>query len=118
MKYVKEYMIGDPPGGAKRGRDQFGYVQCMSWYGVSRESPIIDSAASIAPPVKFPVWKGGCCIGYTRNLTEAKKIILADAVADIKGRLASAEDEVKRCKAALEQLGADPRNLGHWKVGS
>jgi hypothetical protein len=108
-KVLKSYYIGEPGHDngkpQRRGQDDIGYVHCIEWFliyapGYDRNHPKL-----------FTVGHGGSVVGHAKTVADCRTIIHGMALADLQRRIAVAEAEIRRCKAALKSLDDDPANL-------
>lgn len=90
---LKNYYIGDPKPGLKRGQDKYGYVHCLEWLIIYVKKVGVYKVA----------WNG-CGIGEAETLADAKKQVYDYAVQDMQRKLNDATDKVNKLSVALKVL--------------
>jgi len=107
---LHHYMVGDPVAPVKRGFDKHGQVHCLVW------GMIYKKGKFFTPPNMYALGISGCGIGKVKSVAEGRKRLHGYIRCRLDSELKNVQDEVRRIKAALTQLGDDPANLERFRV--
>lgn len=77
-------------------------------YGIEDHGDRADVVA------RFQMWRGGCGIGHTETMDEARKLIHAYARNQLRMEIQSYSEIVDRADTAYRRLGDDPFYLGKF----
>jgi hypothetical protein len=85
-------------------------------YGIEDYKKPGDHFMPDRPHKRFALWHGGCGIGGSEDLDEARKLLYEHALSQVRAEYHGHQERMAAANRAMEKLGNDPFNLGRFRT--